>query len=208
MSSITKMLSAVLALSSIVAATPVPQTPEQDLANQNYGQYALPVLYNVRPQQPTIARPPVDGIHMEVFNGTSQLEQVAIFRGIPAGARDCSIRVRVADKLDRIFLTNIQSVANGESFVTNIHLLSQAPVEPVTFQSIQGTYQEDVRVGGIEFANWDVAAVGAGTFSTYSVDCAETLTFKFGLRQPVAEKSVYIGQDQWNGYYLHYYVDQ
>ncbi|KAM6508355.1 hypothetical protein FALCPG4_018228 [Fusarium falciforme] len=46
-------------------------------------------IYNIFPKHPDVAQDAVSGVRLESFDKASQVEQVIVFSGIPAGAKTC-----------------------------------------------------------------------------------------------------------------------
>jgi hypothetical protein len=164
-----------------------------------------PTLYTVFPQLPDEARPPVGGIHMEAYQNLSQVEQVAVFRGVPAGARNCALGLHQADKPGRVFVASPKGKI--ESLVTNIQRMTQLPDggnASVSWASIQGLWNDAERIGAFDFNGWDIATYGKWQIGIYAVPCAAESAFRLSLRQLAEEKNVYMQQDEANGYFFEY----
>ncbi|KAI9170584.1 hypothetical protein HJFPF1_00052 [Paramyrothecium foliicola] len=206
MLTLSKTFSALVALSAVAIGGPVHGSEKAGIASLHARQAkarAYPELFTIYPTIPDRSAPAVDGIHMEAWGNTSMVEQVAIFRGIPAAAKTCDIVLHVANKLERVFVAKFASTT-GESLVTNIQVLTGTPAaDAVSFASIQGLYNE-TRIGAFDFAGWDISTIPNRTISTYPVPCAETLSFRLSLRQLADEKNVYLQQNEKNGYYIQY----
>jgi hypothetical protein len=215
------VLCAVLALSAVAVTSPIegsrvdsrapdPVPIPQDTNGVSSGSSPVksrvyPELYTIFPQIPDSHRPPVGGIHLEAYQNRSQVEQVALFTGIPTTARNCILGLHVADKPNRVFVASLKGPTFTESHVTNIHLMTGFPPnKTVSFNSIQGLYNETQRIGAFDFSNWDLATIGEKLIGYYPTPCAQQLSFRLSLRQLVEEKSVYLQQNEQNGYYVEY----
>ncbi|KAH6692540.1 hypothetical protein F5X68DRAFT_59153 [Plectosphaerella plurivora] len=156
-------------------------------------------IHDIFPEHPSRARGPVNGVHLETFSNASQVEQVVVFSGIPASAKSCAIGWKQAARLDRVF------VFRGSEGVTGIRPLSGFPAEgaAVTHDSIQPFDKAEAELGALDFANWDESSGASGHVGT-TIDCSETMYFKFALRNAESETRVYLGQDDANGWVVSY----
>jgi hypothetical protein len=218
MPSFTKTIFALAASAALVAATPVPagappveQVKEDcpDTGAVGGGNSApktiFPELYTVYPSHPEISRPPVNGVHMEVYGKKSEAEQVVVFKGVPANAKECVFNVHMAPKHERVFVVNVEMMGSGDSALTTIYGMSKPATEEISWNSIQGLWSEETKIGGFEFSNWDPLVGGAHIGNQgYKVDCAEQIYIKTNFRQLNATKSVYMEQNENNGYFLEY----
>ncbi|KAF4445348.1 hypothetical protein F53441_10897 [Fusarium austroafricanum] len=155
-------------------------------------------LYDIYPEHPDEASGPVNGVHLETWEDKSQVEQVIIFKDIPADAKNCALSWRQGPRYSRKFL-----VKNDDA-QADARPLSGFPEndEDVTYNSIK-SYDDQKSIGGPNFSFWD-DRVEQG-HSVGSVDCAATLSFIIGLRNPKGNSQVYLEQDDHkNGWILTY----
>ncbi|KAF4964597.1 hypothetical protein FSARC_7503 [Fusarium sarcochroum] len=156
------------------------------------------VIYDIYPEHPDYSKKPVHGVHIETYNNKSQVEQAIVYKGIPAGAKNCGFGWMQGDRHGRTFL-----VKNGNA-LAGIRQLSGFPKdgEDVSYNSIKPFDDAEKELGANDFSNWDTADAqphGAG-----SVKCAETLYFKAGFRNPEGDSQVYLEQDDKNGWVITY----
>jgi hypothetical protein len=158
-------------------------------------------MHNIFPQETDAHRGPLTGLHLETYGNRSQLEQVAVFRGIPAGASNCVLLWEQADKDSRTF------IVKGSSGLTRMSLLDGLPDGDITFASIQpfDTALESERFGA-DFTLWDDEAYGAQTHIANSIPCAEEVFVKIAMRDPTIKTSLYLGQDDNNGLLIQYEI--
>ena len=169
-------------------------TPETPAANSVW----QPEMYNVYPESPDLCKPPVTHLHVEAYQEKSQLEQVAIFRGIPAEARVCTLMWSQAVKEDRVFVTK------GQSAHTRVTQLSGLPAEgPITFSSIQpfDVAPEEESVGP-DFTFWDDAGFGQSDHNAGIINCAEEIYLKVSMRNSTATATLFMEQDAQNGFWI------
>jgi hypothetical protein len=154
-------------------------------------------IHDIFPERPSHARGPVSGIHLETFSNASQVEQAVVFTGIPAAAKSCAVGWKQAGRLERVF------VFRGSDGVTGVRQLSGFPFdgERVTHDSLKHFDTAD-ELGALDFANWD--ETGAAGHVGATVDCAESMYFKFALRNVESETRVFLGQDDVNGWVISY----
>lgn len=178
-----------------VSHTKVTRAP----SNQTTGRIWKPAMYNIYPQAPDVSKPAVTGLHIETFEGKSQLEQVAVFSGIPAGAKQCTLGWSQADKEDRVF------VLKGDTGLTRIRQLSDIPepADGISFSSVQ-PYDDapEQEALGPDFTFWDDEQYDQWDHVGGQVDCANEIYLKVALYDPAAKSSLYLGQDEQNGLWL------
>ncbi|KAG4293083.1 hypothetical protein FPRO06_12571 [Fusarium proliferatum] len=136
-------------------------------------------LYDIYPENPDESSGPVNGVHLETWKDKSQVEQVIVFKNIPADAKNCNLSWRQGPRYSRRFLND------------------------VTYNSVK-PFDDQKSIGGPSFSFWDdrkedVHLVGG-------VDCAETVSFIVGLRNAKGDSQVYLEQDEHeNGWTLTYH---
>ncbi|KAH7316808.1 hypothetical protein B0I35DRAFT_434041 [Stachybotrys elegans] len=193
-----KTLLSLLALATVALASPTAIVPRQQDAPST-GSVRRPAMHNIFPQQPDAHRGPLTGLHLETFANLSQLEQVAVFRGIPAAASNCVLQWDQADKDSRTF------IVKGGSGLTRMRLLEGLPDGPITFDSIRpfDTAADEDQFGA-DFTLWDDEMYGAQTHIASSIPCAEDIFIKISMRDPTTKTSLYLGQDDNNGLWIEY----
>ncbi|CAI4213237.1 unnamed protein product [Parascedosporium putredinis] len=135
------------------------------------------VIHDIFPTQPDLATGPATGVHLETYADKSQVEQVLAFTGIPKDAKSCSFNWKQGDRIERIFIA-------------------------VSYNSVKPFDTAKAEFGGADFTNWDT--LGDDTHGVGVVDCAESLYFKVALRNAKGETSIYLNQNESNGYYVSY----
>ncbi|KAF9772778.1 hypothetical protein IL306_009486 [Fusarium sp. DS 682] len=155
-------------------------------------------LYDIYPEHPDEASGPVNGVHLETWKDKSQVEQVIVFKDIPADAKNCGLSWRQGPRYSRRFL-----VKNSDA-QADARPLSGFPEneEDVTYNSIK-PFDDQKSIGGPNFSFWDDREDDSHVVG--GVDCAETLYFIIGLRNPKGDSQVYLEQDDHeNGWTLTY----
>lgn len=220
MTPITSTLLSLLSLTStaLVAASPIAVATESHRSssskvlprapgNETTGKIWKPTMYNIYPQSPDVAKPAVSGLYVETFEGKSQREQVAVFTGIPAGAKQCSLGWSQAGKDDRVF------ILKGDSGLTRIRQLSGLPSssggddtsssDAISFSSVQPYDDAPEEEGlGPDFTLWDDEQYDEWDHLGGQVDCAEEIYLRIALRDPATKASLYLGQDEQNGFWV------
>ncbi|CVK95328.1 uncharacterized protein FMAN_13446 [Fusarium mangiferae] len=154
-------------------------------------------LYDIYPENPDESSGLVNGVHLETWKDKSQVEQVIVFKNIPADAQNCNLSWRQGPRYSRRFL-----VKNSDA-QADARPLSGFPENSVTYNSVK-PFDGQKSIGGPNFSFWDdrkedVHLVGG-------VDCAETVSFIVGLRNAKGDSQVYLEQDEHeNGWTLTYH---
>ncbi|CCT74521.1 uncharacterized protein FFUJ_10576 [Fusarium fujikuroi IMI 58289] len=154
-------------------------------------------LYDIYPENPDESSGPVNGVHLETWEDKSQVEQVIVFKSIPADAQNCNLSWRQGPRYSRKFLVKNSDVQ------ADAQPLSSFPENDVTYNSVK-PFDDQRSIGGPNFSFWgdrkeDVHLAGG-------VDCAETVSFIIGLRNPKGDSQVYLEQDEHkNGWTLTYH---
>lgn len=155
-------------------------------------------IYDIFPQHPALYKDAVSAVHLESYDDVSQVEQIVVFRDIPAGAKDCSVSWSQGERLQRLF------IVKGDDALSTVRQLSGFPKdgEDVSYDSIMPFDNAENNVGGPDFTNWDDREESSHDIG--EVECAETLYFKVSLRNNDKDAMVLLQQDESNGYSLLY----
>ncbi|KAF4958311.1 hypothetical protein FGADI_2477 [Fusarium gaditjirri] len=154
-------------------------------------------LHNIYPEHPDESSGPVNGVHLETWKDRSQVEQVIVFQDIPVGAKNCELSWRQAPRYSRRFL-----VKNSDA-QADARPLSGFPESDVTYNSIK-PFNDQKSIGGPNFSFWDDRKEDSHIVG--GVDCARTISFIVGLRNPKGDSQVYLEQDEHeNGWTLTYH---
>ncbi|KAF4461533.1 hypothetical protein FALBO_11673 [Fusarium albosuccineum] len=151
-------------------------------------------LYNIFPESPDLSKDSL-GFHLETYNNASQVEQVLVFSGIPAGAKTCSVGWDQGERIERVF------IVKGGNALAGVKQLSGFPDNEVTYNTIK-PFADGEEFGGADFTNWD--DLPAQGHNIGSVDCAETLYLKVALRDKNGNTKVFLNQDKTNGLAITY----
>ena len=209
MASLSNTLLSLLSLTAMATASPLmtsrttshsvraPSDSNSDIGTKIW----KPEMYNIYPQAPDLSRDPVAGIYLEAFKDKSQLEQVAIFRGIPADATNCSLGWSQDTKENRVF------VLKGSSGLTRIRQLSGIPSDKdgVSFSSVKpfDDAPEDDGLGP-DFTYWDEEQYDDWDHLAGNVDCREEIYLKIRFWNPEEKASLYMAQNEKNGFWIEY----
>ena len=205
MAPLTSTLFSLLSLTAMATASPLmtsrTTSHSSRAPNNENTKIWQPEMYNIYPQAPDVSKAPVTGLHIETFEDKSQLEQVAVFRGIPADATNCSLGWSQDTKENRVF------ILKGSSGLTRIRQLSGLPSEGdgVSFSSVKpfDDAPEDEGLGP-DFTLWDDEQYDDWDHLAGGLDCAEEIYLKIKLRTPEEKASLYMAQNEKNGFWIEY----
>jgi len=155
-------------------------------------------LYDIFPKHPDLVKGTVSGVHVEAYDDASQVEQVLVFTGIPAEAKECRFGWKQGERIERVF------VIDGANALSQVRQLSGFPEgnQDVSFNSIRPFADAGKDIGSVDFTNWQTS--GATTHDGGSVNCAEAMYFKVSLKDPKSNTQLYLTQNQDNGFYVSY----
>ncbi|KAM0186134.1 hypothetical protein ACHAPI_011872 [Fusarium lateritium] len=155
-------------------------------------------LHNVFPEAPDLTRNSKT-FQVEAWNNASQVEQILIFNDIPINARDCSVRWRQGNRIDRLF------ICKGVDAVARVKQLSQIPqLHPITFNSIQSFDHGNEDIGAADFGDWD--DLESWDHIVGSIDCSENIFLKAALRDVRESTKIVLDQNDQNGFYITYSI--
>lgn len=178
-------------------------------------------LWNIFPRQTNISRGPAPGFEVQSSSGSSEQEQVVVFRGIPEEATSCSLGWSQASREDRVFLVD------GASGLLRVSQLAGLPDEDsdeddeaeqgaVTYDSIRRFRPEQQHPIAARATN----TTGPGTLSpdltawdgvegptehlAGGVECGANVYLLMRLYDTTQDSHVYLGADEGNGFWLEY----
>ncbi|KAI1776617.1 hypothetical protein F4818DRAFT_457402 [Hypoxylon cercidicola] len=190
------------ALPPIASSAPAPTTTTIAAAACPTGTSAKiwqPTMYNIYPSEPERAEAPVSHLEVRIHGADPALQQVAVFGGIPAAARTCTLGWAQAAASERVFvveksgLLETQQLAGFPAAGAPASAAGVAAYEPA----------DPARTHSMDFTFWDhteAAAVHVGS----QVDCAEHVYVKVALDPVNGDGHVYMDQDAKNGLTLTY----
>ncbi|KAI0172165.1 hypothetical protein GGR52DRAFT_457478 [Hypoxylon sp. FL1284] len=158
-----------------------------------------PSMYNVYPGQP-FRESGAAGTHLDVTTAAGDVpqQQVAAFRGLPAGARDCTLGWVQADELERDF------VVTDNGATTTVQMTGFPPRnESVTAGNLTPYYHVPAVPNTVDFTNWDQTP-GAATHIGMPISCAEDVYVRLAIDNTNGLGRVSMGQDAMNGLTLTY----
>ncbi|CAG9984067.1 unnamed protein product [Clonostachys byssicola] len=187
-------LLSLLSLSALAAAGPI-RYPRAD----NSTKIRTSEMHYIYPNAPSLSKPTTSALYVEAYSNKSQVEQVAVFRGIPAEAKSCTVGWSQADKNDRVF------IVKGDSGHTTMRPLIGFPSGEVSYESVApfDRDNEDQQFGP-DFTFWDDASYAATEHVGGGVKCSSEVYIKVLLRDPTVQASVFLEQDSKNGLWLSY----
>ncbi|CAJ2501038.1 Uu.00g038910.m01.CDS01 [Anthostomella pinea] len=199
------MASSSLAIASAVGTTTSTQTAACPTGTTPASIYA-PTMHYLHPAEPDLADGPVSELHIQRQGNASTLEQVAIFSGIPARAKTCTLNWAQADLGGRHFAVD----ANG---LLEVLQLSSLPLpsdsNALTAASVAPFVDAATAAGNVvlhpDTTGWDSPAYGVGTHIAGFVDCAEEIYLRVAVDGRMGRASdghVYLGQDFQNGLFV------
>jgi hypothetical protein len=159
-------------------------------------------MWNIFPEEPDRAEPPVTTIDMELVNSVSIKEQVAVFRGIPEGARNCIFTWRAGEIGERVFREDGLGT-------TKLRFLKGFPAqgERISANSIAPFWSEGDQFSVADFSNWSELA-GTTHNGSGPGTCAPTMWIRTHLDKAqnptLTEGFVFMEQDEKNGWILQY----
>lgn len=155
-----------------------------------------PTMYQIFPSVPSQSGPSVTQLEVQRSDNTSALENVAIFEGIPADAKTCTLGWVQADKAER---TKFTVTGNG---LLAIQQLPRAPEGDVSWENIAPITDEAVEQGKPLLHPDTTFWPDVNTATVHiagPVDCAETIYLKVSVDDRATDGDVYLGQDAKNG---------
>ncbi|KAI1073935.1 hypothetical protein F5B20DRAFT_565248 [Whalleya microplaca] len=157
-----------------------------------------PTMYNLYPDQPDLSEPSVSRLEIRVGKDVTPLNQVAVFKGIPEGAKHCTMGWSQADSAHRNFSTT------GSGLVT-LNQLTGFPADgaPVSSSSVAKFEDPAAPKTSPEFTRWDESAE-ASDHTNGQVDCSTEMYFKISPGEGNNEGYVYLDQDDNNGLWVQY----
>ncbi|KAI2465852.1 hypothetical protein F4781DRAFT_407587 [Annulohypoxylon bovei var. microspora] len=159
-----------------------------------------PTMYNLFPTQPDFSQTSVSYLEVQVRGTEPQLEQVAVFQGIPAGAKTCTLSWAQASEAERVFVVD-------DSGYTSVLPLTGFPAagSPVSSASVKPFEPADAAAAKHpDFTFWDKQSKDAATHTAGVVACAEEMYFKVAIDTTNGDGHVYLEQDAKNGFYISY----
>ncbi|XXG98876.1 hypothetical protein Hte_005206 [Hypoxylon texense] len=155
-----------------------------------------PTMYNIYPSDPSRSEASVS--RLEVGTDDPAVAQVAVFRGIPAGAKSCTLGWSQADASERRF------VVDRSGLVDTTQLTGFPSSGAVSAASVASYEPEDpAKTHTLDFTFWDKTEK-ATSHTGGAVDCAESVYVKIALDKANGEGHVYMDQDGKNGLTLSY----
>ncbi|KAI1162535.1 hypothetical protein F5B18DRAFT_623324 [Nemania serpens] len=187
-------------LAFTVMANPVhTTTPSSIRARQDDGNPSIlfqPRMYRVFPLQASWSEPELSQLEVLRSGNVSIIENIAVFDGIPADAKSCTLGWAQAAKAERIGFA-----VQGNGLLAT-QQLSGLPEGGLSWESIVPIVREAVEQGRPllhpETTSWpDIET--AATHIAGPVNCAETIYLKVQVDDRSPAGSVYLGQDAKNG---------
>ncbi|KAI0818272.1 hypothetical protein GGR55DRAFT_68641 [Xylaria sp. FL0064] len=190
----------VICLAFLGMARPGPSIPSTSGRAQPVSRDTIllvqPTMYQVFPGSASKSTLSVPQLEVLRTSGTSVLENIAVFEGIPADAKTCSLGWVQAAKAER---TEFAVARNG---LLATQQISRLPEGDVNWENITPIVEEAVEQGlpllHPETTGWTKIDTQASHIAGY-VDCAETIYLKIQVDDRDTDGFVYLGQDTING---------
>lgn len=194
-------IAAILGLALTVVASPVhptrPNWARAQPSKKNETKTLFePTMYQIFPLQPSQSGPAVTQLAVVRSDNTSTVENMAVFEGIPAAAKSCTLGWVQADEAER---TEFTVTGNG---LLAIQQVSRLPEGDVSWENIVPIAEEAVEQGKPLLHPDTTFWPDVNTATVHiagPVDCAETIYLKVQIDDRSTDGDVYLGQDTKNG---------
>lgn len=155
-----------------------------------------PTMWNLDSAEPDCGEAAVGYLQVDLQGAVSK-EQAAVFRGIPAEAKRCSLGWKQADKGERNFQV-------GEQGMTKVRQLSGFPAEgePVTFNSLREFEPANATVWSPDFSFWP--DYDQWDHPSGQIQCSEDIYLRIVINKEGGDGFVHLDQDEKNGFYIAY----
>ncbi|RYP07129.1 hypothetical protein DL764_002676 [Monosporascus ibericus] len=156
-----------------------------------------PTMYNLNSSDADRGEPPVGYFQVEAQKNVS-IEQAAVFRGIPTGARLCMLMWRQAGSAERCFSVDGQGL-------TTVRQLSGFPGEdePVTFNSLRAFDRGNATTFSPDFSFWPDHD-GPFEHIAGAIPCSQEIYLRIAVNRSYGDGFIYLDQDEKNGFYIQY----
>ncbi|KAI1470908.1 uncharacterized protein F4812DRAFT_282603 [Daldinia caldariorum] len=198
-SSFTAPSSTATSASSYSTATPITYPPPVNTCSPGTnGSAWQPTMYNIFPQDPDHSEPSVSFIRIATEENKAPIEQVIVFRGIPAGVKTCNLNWDQAAEAERNFTVTGSGLAG-------LQQLDGFPYgTPVSYSSVSPFVPENGKATHADFTFWDKQSKDAWAHSVGPVNCSEEIYIKLTLDPLSGYGRVYMDQDKKNGFHIDY----
>ncbi|RYP91117.1 hypothetical protein DL770_002773 [Monosporascus sp. CRB-9-2] len=171
------------------SSTPTVTVPLEELPQ--------PTMYNLNSSDADRGEPPVGYFQVEAQEDVS-IEQAAVFRGIPAGAKLCKLMWRQAGSAERCFSVD----GHG---LTAVRQLSGFPGEdePVTFNSLRAFDRGNATTFSPDFSFWPDHD-GPFEHMAGAITCSQEIYLRIAINRSYGDGFIYLDQDEKNGFYIQY----
>ncbi|KAI1200942.1 hypothetical protein F5X97DRAFT_291719 [Nemania serpens] len=174
--------------------TPLSVRAQQDGGNPNI--LFQPRMYRVFPLEASWAEPELSQLEVLRSGNISLIENIAVFEGIPADAKSCSLGWAQAAKAERTTFA-----VQGKGLLAT-QQLSRLPDGGLSWESMAPIVSESVEQGRPllhpDTTSWPDIETAASHIAGF-VNCAETIYLKIQVDDRNPAGSVYLGQDGKNG---------
>ncbi|KAI1397526.1 hypothetical protein F4819DRAFT_503287 [Hypoxylon fuscum] len=187
------------AITSATSAPAIPSATSVPAAACSAGVVRKPTMYNLHPAQAELAQPSVSYLETQLHGSDPALAQAAVFSGIPATAKTCTLSWAQADAAARTFTVE-------KSGLISVLPLTGFPAAgaPVSSASVAAFEPADAEVALTpDFTFWDQTKT-ATNHTAGPVPCAENIYLKVSQNPVNGDGHVYLQQDEKNGFYISY----
>ncbi|RYP41996.1 hypothetical protein DL767_000627 [Monosporascus sp. MG133] len=156
-----------------------------------------PTMHNLNSSDADRREPPVGYFQVEAQVDVS-IEQTAVFRGIPAGARLCKLMWRQAGSAERC-------VSVDGHGLTGVRQLSGflGEDEPVTFNSLRAFDRGNTTSFSPDFSFWPDHN-GPFEHMAGAITYSQEICLRIAVNKSYGDGFIYLDQDEKNGFYIPY----
>lgn len=156
-------------------------------------------MYVVLPSVPSYNSSAVS--YFQAETGPVDIDQVGVFTGIPASAKNCTLMWKTGNYEERSF------IVEGNGLLTPTQLKGLDSTQPVSWNAVTAATPIKPSLGA-DMTNWDQQQFRGSTHVAGSVDCAAQISVQFEINKdgaPAGQNAiVYLKQDDKNGWYISY----
>ncbi|KAI1334215.1 hypothetical protein F5Y15DRAFT_402341 [Xylariaceae sp. FL0016] len=152
-----------------------------------------PKMWTLYPGNPDAEDGPTTGLNLVRRDNGSVNEGLAVFAGIPAGAKQCMLGWVQAPLGERDFTVTDNGLA------TFRQLPGMAEGVEVTAATVAPYVLDAGREISMDFTYWDKQQEGAATHGGGEVECAETIYVQASINADGGDGSIFFEQDFQNG---------
>lgn len=163
------------------------------------GSVRRPAMYNLLPETPDAASAAVSPLEIRHQAGRPRQEQVAVFTGLPAGAKKCTLGWDQGPADARDFRVE------GSGLLSVQQLRGPLPAGPVSYGSVAPLVAaSDAPIGQPDLTAWNTPDYGNWTHGSWNMDCAAEVYLHVAGSEINGDGYAFLGQDDRNGLFINY----